>query len=111
MLVEDSLIITMDAEDLLIQMGAARVVTAATIVQALEQISRERLSLAVLDFNLGHENSLPIADRLKAEGVPFLFATGYGEQLRLPAAHVGTAVIQKPYTLNGLAKLRDLLRK
>ncbi|ATY32352.1 two-component system sensor histidine kinase/response regulator [Sphingomonas psychrotolerans] len=103
LLVEDSLIIAMDAEDILVRLGAARVVTAASIRQAQQEIDRDAFEIAVLDVNLGNETSLSIADALRAKAVPYVFATGYGEQLRLPPEHEGVQVIQKPYTLASLA--------
>lgn len=103
LLVEDSLIIAMDAEDILARLGAARVVTAASIRQARQELDRDQFEIAVLDVNLGNETSLSIADALRAQGVPYIFATGYGEQLRLPPEHEGAQVIQKPYTLASLA--------
>lgn len=107
LLVEDSLIIAMDAEDILMRLGAARVVTAASVRQALHEIDRDAFEAAVLDVNLGNETSLPVADALRAKGRPFIFATGYGEQLRLPPEHAGAQVIQKPYTLASLASALD----
>ncbi|WBO20933.1 HWE histidine kinase domain-containing protein [Sphingomonas abietis] len=104
LLVEDSLIIAMDAEDILIRLGADSVATASNIPQAIAELGRTRPTVAILDINLGTETSLPIADRLKALGIPFLFATGYGEQARLPAAHADTPVLQKPYTIEGVAR-------
>ncbi|MDP5278795.1 HWE histidine kinase domain-containing protein [Sphingomonas sp. DG1-23] len=103
LLVEDSLIIAMDAQDILARLGAARVVTAASIRQAQQELDRDAFEIAVLDVNLGNETSLSIADALRARGVPYIFATGYGEQLRLPPEHEGAQVIQKPYTLASLA--------
>lgn len=104
LLVEDSLIIAMDAEDILLRLGAERVATAANTAQALDEIDAERPSLAILDINLGTETSLTIADRLKALGVPYLFATGYGEQAQLPPAHAEALVLQKPYTGESIAR-------
>lgn len=103
LLVEDSLIIAMDAEDILARLGATRVVTAASIKQAQREIERDAFEAAVLDVNLGNETSISIADTLRAGGVPYVFATGYGEQLRLPPEHEGVPVIQKPYTHASLA--------
>lgn len=112
LLVEDSLIIAMDAEDILARLGAERVVTAASIAQAQAEIARETFEVAVLDVNLGQETSLPIAEALLAAGVPCIFATGYGEQLQLPAGQGGTPVIQKPYTLASVAQgLRQALAR
>ncbi|MDF2386099.1 GAF domain-containing protein [Nostoc ellipsosporum NOK] len=110
LLVEDSLIIAMDAEDILTRLGAHRVVTAGTLAQAREEIARETFEAAVLDVNLGAETSLPLADDLIAAQVPFLFATGYGEQLKLPGEHAAALVTQKPYTLASISRaLSDLL--
>ncbi|MBV9840246.1 MAG: GAF domain-containing protein [Sphingomonadaceae bacterium] len=103
LLVEDSLIIALDAEDILASLGAGRVLAAATVRQAQQQLDRERPDFALLDVNLGQETSFPIADRLKALGVPFLFATGYGEQLQLPPVHERATVLQKPYTAEAIA--------
>ncbi|WHU00906.1 HWE histidine kinase domain-containing protein [Sphingomonas sp. NIBR02145] len=104
LLVEDSLIIAMDAEDILTRLGARRVVTAGTLAQARDEIGREAFQAAVLDVNLGAETSLPLADDLAAAGVPFLFATGYGEQLKLPPEHADALVTQKPYTLASISR-------
>ena len=103
LLVEDSLIIAMDAEDILVQLGATRVVTASSIAQALDELAHETFEVAVLDVNLGAETSLPIAEALRASDTPFVFATGYGEQLRLPPELEGAPVLQKPYTRSSVA--------
>lgn len=105
LLVEDSLIIAMDAEDILTALGAERVVTANTVAQALAELDREPIAVAVLDFNLGSETSLPVAEALAARGVPFIFATGYGEQLALPPALDGQGVLKKPYTAINLRRM------
>ncbi|GAB0116230.1 signal transduction histidine kinase [Acidisoma sp. 7E03] len=104
LLVEDSLIIAMDAEDILLRLGADQVLTAATVAQAMTELDRAQPTLAVLDINLGEETSLAIADRLKASGIPYLFASGYGDQLELPADHAGRPTVRKPYTLASLAR-------
>jgi len=104
LLVEDSLIIALDAEDILKRLGASHVATAATVEGAMDMLMAAKPTLAVLDINLGDQTSYAIADRLLSKRVPFLFATGYGEQAELPADHVGRTVIQKPYTLENLAR-------
>ena len=109
LLVEDSLIIAMDAEDIANRLGAEAVFTAATVDAALDIIDAGRPSVAMLDINLGDRNSFAIADRLMDLGVPFLFATGYGEQAQLPMDHRNRTVIQKPYTLENVARAMDEL--
>ena len=109
LLVEDSLIIALDAEDIMGRLGAETIGTAATVEGALDQIDAARPSVAMLDINLGDRNSYPIADRLAELNVPFLFATGYGEQANLPKNHRGRLVVQKPYTLENVARAMDAL--
>jgi len=109
LLVEDSLIIALDAEDIAHRLGAASVTTAATVEGALEFIDTARPTVAMLDINLGDRNSYPIADRLAELGVPFIFATGYGEQANPPVEHRGRLVVQKPYTLENVARAFDSL--
>jgi light-regulated signal transduction histidine kinase (bacteriophytochrome) len=105
LLVEDSLIIALDAEDILKRLGAAEVVTTGTIEQALEVIEELKPDMAMLDINLGDQTSYAIADRLSDLGIPFLFATGYGEQAQLPQDHEARTVVQKPYTLENVARV------
>lgn len=57
----------------------------------------------MLDVNLEVETSLPVADALRVAGIPYVFATGYGEQLKLPPEHDGVPVVQKPYTAGNIA--------
>lgn len=109
LLVEDSLIIALDAEDIAQRLGADSVTTSATVQGALDSIESNLPTVAMLDINLGDRNSYPIADRLAELNVPFIFATGYGEQAQLPMNHRGRLVVQKPYTLENVARAMDKL--
>lgn len=109
LLVEDSLIIALDAEDIATRLGAETVSTAATVEGALDIIEAARPTVAMLDINLGDSNSFPVANRLADLGIPFLFATGYGEQAQLPMEHRGRPVVQKPYTIENVARAIDSL--
>lgn len=107
LLVEDSLIIALDAEDVLTRLGAEEVVTAATVDGALDMIDSFEPTAAMLDINLGDRDSYKVADRLTALGIPFLFASGYGEQAQLPENHAERVIVQKPYTLENVARALD----
>jgi light-regulated signal transduction histidine kinase (bacteriophytochrome) len=109
LLVEDSLIIALDAEDILERFGAS-VTTASTPDAAHDFLDHNRPDFAILDINLGDQMSFGVADRLRELGVPFFFASGYGEQASLPMEHRSAMVVQKPYTTHNLAKaVEDLL--
>jgi CheY-like chemotaxis protein len=110
LIVEDNLIIAMGAEVILLELGARHVDTAASVSQALKAIERAKPSFALLDINLGAENSIAVGRKLLELKVPFIFATGYGEQAPIPPELAAAPVIQKPYTRevveNALAKLK-----
>jgi light-regulated signal transduction histidine kinase (bacteriophytochrome) len=102
MLVEDSMIIALDAEDALMSMGAERVLMASNVPAAIDIIRRENPDFALLDYNLGIENSESIAEMLAERGTPFLFVTGYGSGLGTTRFH-DVPVVTKPYGPNQIA--------
>ncbi len=104
LLVEDNMIIALDAEDVLLQLGAGRVIAAPGIRRALSEIDTDPPAIALLDINLGDETSFPIAERLLEQGIPFLFATGYGDAAQLPDRYHAVPVVQKPYTIASIAE-------
>ncbi|WP_066557774.1 HWE histidine kinase domain-containing protein [Croceicoccus bisphenolivorans] len=97
LLLEDSALIALDAEDSLREMGASDVVLAAGNAVAARAIDAGDIELAVLDFNLGRENSMPTAERLMQEGIPFVFASGYGGEGTIPDRFAEVPTIVKPY--------------
>jgi two-component sensor histidine kinase/CheY-like chemotaxis protein len=97
LLVEDQLVIAIDVETMLSAAGADPIDTAATAAEALRILSSARPDIGVLDVNLGSGTSLPVADELIKRGVPFIFATGYGDRAIIPARLAHVPVIRKPY--------------
>lgn len=103
LLVEDNVIIAMEAEHMLLGLGFGNVVTTSSVAAAAKAIENTEFAFGLLDINLGSETSMPIADSLAAKGVPFVFASGYGDGADLPEAHADVPVVTKPYSA-------DLLR-
>lgn len=104
LLVEDNMIIALNGEDILLALGAERVVVASNVDDALRQLELEVPEFAVLDINLGHELIWPVATRLRELRVRHLFATGYGEGFDYPAEHRNTPSITKPYSSDSIAR-------
>lgn len=78
LLVEDESLVSMFAEDLLIDQGCV-VILAMTLAAALEAAQTNKLDAAILDLNLGFcDTSLPVAQFLSESEIPFFFTTGYG---------------------------------
>jgi CheY-like chemotaxis protein len=106
LVVEDEAMIAMMLEDMLDAFGCVVVDVAGTLAKGLALVANESLSLdgAILDVNLGGETVYPVAERLAARGVPFIFCTGYGlAGLAANFAHVPT--LAKPYMREELENL------
>ena len=101
MVVEDEAIISFLIEDMLLTLGCASVVHAAAVKQALSVLAQNTPDAAVLDVNLAGEPGYAVAEKLEESGVPFVFATGYGES-GLPQRWRERPVVQKPFTLETL---------
>ncbi|ORE90794.1 response regulator receiver modulated GAF sensor protein [Stappia sp. 22II-S9-Z10] len=99
LLVEDNMIMALDAEQLLLEKGLGNVLTAMSLADAQRIVAEEPVDIAMLDVNLGRETSFPLIPVLNAKGIPYVFVTGYGETMELPAeAAPGTPSIKKPYS-------------
>jgi CheY-like chemotaxis protein len=100
LVVEDEALVAMLVEDGLLDAGAEVVGPAASVGEALRLVegaaSDGGLSAAVLDIDLQGRAVAPVADRLAVLGVPFVFATGYGEG-RDTGGHVAAPVLRKPF--------------
>lgn len=85
--------------------GANVVGPAGSIQEALELIAAEsRIDGAVLDINLRGQLAYPIADALRARGVPFIFATGYDARI-IPEAYADAPRVEKPVNISVIARL------
>jgi two-component SAPR family response regulator len=103
LILEDNLIIAMDAEAIVERFGAKNINVASNVREAMIMIEKKPPDFALLDINLGNENSLPVAMKLKELGIAFAFATGYGERAPLPPELMDTPIVQKPYTPEALS--------
>ncbi len=98
LVLEDSLIIAMDAAAMLEDMGASPVEIASSVNDAMAWLETVTPNHAVLDVNLGDEQSLPVAEKLHDMGVPFVLATGYGDNQALVETYPPCEIVQKPFT-------------
>ena len=96
LVVEDEMIVAMLIEDILTDAGATVVGPAARVAKALDLIGAETLDAALLDVNLAGENTAPVAEELRRRGIPFAFATGYG-QAGVPQGFADQPLLQKPF--------------
>lgn len=98
LIVEDESLVAMLLETILEDMGCTPVGPASNIDDGLAMVAdSEHLDAALLDVNVAGRQVFPVAEALKARGVPFVFSTGYGEG-GLPDEWRGQSTIQKPFT-------------
>ncbi len=108
LLVEDSMMIALDAQAALQELGLA-VDVAGTVPDALRAVAVGRFDAVLLDINLSDENSFGVADRCVAQDIPFVFATGYGESVKIPERFKGVPVVSKPYDGDALRAALELV--
>ena len=105
LIVEDDPIIALDFEDTILGFGVKGVRTAANVAKALAMIADRTPDFALLDVGLVREKSFAIAERLDELKIPFIFVTGYGVDVRLPAALADKPRLPKPYSSDALKAL------
>jgi CheY-like chemotaxis protein len=108
LLVEDNLLIALEAEEMLTDFGARLVVSASTLRAAEDAILTHAFGFAMLDINVGRGTSFDLARRLRSTGAPLIFASGYGDQAALDSDHSGSIIIQKPYERDHLRRAIQL---
>jgi CheY-like chemotaxis protein len=96
LIVEDDPIIALDFEDTIVGFGVKRVRTAASVAKALDMIADRPPDFALLDVELIREKTFAIAERLDALKIPYVFVTGYGIDVRLPATLADKPRLTKP---------------
>src|ERR1700688_5075802 len=101
LVVEDEAIVAMLLEDMLIEMGFEVVGTVGQFDQAVLAIDEAKCDFVILDVNLDGKETYPLAGKLAARGVPFIFATGYGS-LGLKSDWRDFPVLEKPFQLRDL---------
>lgn len=111
LLVEDEYLFAFCIAELLEDMGADVLGPVATVADAMELIEKApEIDAAILDVNLGTEVVFPVADRLQALHVPFVFASAF-ERERMPARFRDVALCEKPLNVEivrrAVAQLRS----
>lgn len=110
LIVEDAVLPALEVETALTEAGARVVGPAYELEEALSLLDRP-IDAAVLDANLNGQSVAPVAEALAARGVPFVFATGYGETGGAPSGF-DAPVIRKPYDVTQVAAaVAELLSK
>jgi CheY-like chemotaxis protein len=102
LVVEDEFLVALALEDMLVDLGCRVVGPAASLAEALRLAEDARFDVAVLDVNLGRDQtSMPVAAALARICTPFVFATGYGPA-GVDAAFRDRPILSKPLLVREL---------
>lgn len=106
LLIEDEMLIAMQLKLDLEAEGYAVIGPFGQLTEGLKAANEGEFDVALIDINLGADNSAPIAEILDRKGVPFAFTTGYNDLIFLPPPLRDYPRLTKPYNL---ADVRDLV--
>ena len=103
LIVEDEMLVAMNIEDMLLDLGHEVAGLASRLEPALSLAREGQFDVAMLDVNLAGQQSFPVADILIERGIPFLFATGYGIK-GVAETYRSHPVLQKPFRARDLGE-------
>ena len=75
--VEDAFLVGLQLKRNVESLGFEVLGPASSVAEALNLLDHPMLVFAILDVNLGSEDSMPVAEELDSRGIPYLFITGY----------------------------------
>ncbi|HEY3694494.1 HWE histidine kinase domain-containing protein [Phenylobacterium sp.] len=101
LIVEDAVLLALELETGLSDAGAVVIGPAYELEEAMGLLDQP-IDAAVLDANLNGRSVIPVAKVLAERGVPFVFATGYGEAGGPPIGF-DAPIIRKPYDVTQVA--------
>ncbi len=102
LVVEDEYLIAVSLQDALENAGAVVVGPAPSVDKAIKQIESDpHIDAAILDVNLGGMLAYPVADMLVAKNIPFVFTSGYEDNL-LKSRYSQVKNCPKPYQFRAM---------
>jgi CheY-like chemotaxis protein len=104
LVIEDEMLIGMLLEDMLTDLGHEVAAIVPRLNEALTAARNDVFDVAILDVHLNGQSAYPVADVLIERGIPFVFATGYGER-GLPDKYRGQPILQKPFAKDDLERV------
>jgi CheY-like chemotaxis protein len=102
LVVEDEMMIRMLLQDMLDDLGHTLAGEAGGIDEALALARQAEFDIAILDVNLNGQPISPVVEVLVQRGLPFVFATGYGQR-GVPEPYRMIPTLQKPFQADALA--------
>jgi CheY-like chemotaxis protein len=109
LVIEDEILISMLLEDMLAELGHEVAGVVPRLGEALTAVNGDAFDIAILDVHLHGQSAYPVADALIERGLPFVFATGYGER-GLPEKYRSHPILTKPFARDDLERVLNTLK-
>ena len=104
LVIEDEYFLAEDICSVLRGLGADIIGPAGEVGDAIGIVnSDEVIDAAVLDVNLKDVSMLPVADRLRARNIPFVFTTGY-DRTAIDIRFKDIQLFEKPIDVTAMAR-------
>ena len=110
LVVEDEFYLAMEMQDEIERAGGAVIGPYGDLDAGLASLKQGLADCALLDINLGVGPSFEIADALRAEGVPFIFLTGY-DASAIPDRFSDVQRVQKPANVSTILHMLAHIRQ
>lgn len=111
LVVEDEFLLAADLAAALAEAGAKIVGPCGRVEEAIRLLTADApVDMAVLDIDLFGHRVFPVADMLRAREVPFVFATGYDQDV-IPERFGDAKRLEKPVSSAALVALLGGLKR
>jgi DNA-binding response OmpR family regulator len=111
LIVEDELLIALELQSIVEQLGSTVVGPAGSVEGALQLLSQTTPDAALLDANLRDGYVTPVAQACRDRSVPFALVTGYGRlELEEPLLQLAPRV-RKPFDSRAIHTVLAILLK
>ncbi len=97
LVVEDNYFMALDLSQMVEEFGGAVAGPVGRLADGFDLAQSDGLAAAILDVNLGEEDTFSLADGLLAARIPVIFATGYDPKT-LPARFADLPRISKSFS-------------
>lgn len=104
LIVEDNYVVADALKYLIDGYDGSVVAIVPTVQRAIEALTAGGVDIAVLDINLHGASVVPVAEHLRAQGIPFVFLTGYGDGDLLPVHLRDQPRLDKPVDAERLVR-------
>lgn len=105
LIVEDDPFIAMDLQDTFEEAGYTVLGPVASVDPGLKILKETTPDVAMLDYNLGKETSIPIAHKLDEVETPYVFLSGQVKEVVTANTNLSHQIVVKPFNPQRLIAL------